>query len=76
LQESFLGRAEVYLICGLLIVSLLYSIWSCAIDARRRGRSPVLVAALVIFLFPFGLFIWLIARPRLRDPLMDKSSQS
>lgn len=32
-------------------------------DARRRGRSGVLIAALVGFTFPLGAALWFFARP-------------
>ena len=40
----------------------------CANDARRRGKSPLLVALACFFFFPVGLIAWLLFRP---DP-MDK----
>ena len=43
-----------------------YAVRACALDARRRGRDPVLIASLVGLTFPFGLVIWLFSRP---DPL-------
>jgi hypothetical protein len=44
----------------------------CAIDARRRGKSPFLVALLVLVSFPLGLLVWLLFRP---EPL-DGGDQS
>ena len=34
-----------------------------AIDARRRGKSPVLVILLVLCSFPLGFIAWLLFRP-------------
>ncbi len=49
-----------------LLVLLGVTIRWCVSDARRRGKSPVLVSAAVIFFFPWGLIAWLVFRP---DPL-------
>ena len=38
-------------------------LWVCAADARRRGKSPLLVALLVFVSFPLGLLLWLLFRP-------------
>ena len=35
----------------------------CAADARRRGKSPLLVTLLVFVSFPLGLLLWLLFRP-------------
>ena len=32
-------------------------------DGRRRGRSGVLVAMLVVWTFPVGVVLWLLFRP-------------
>jgi uncharacterized RDD family membrane protein YckC len=42
---------------------LLWAIRVCVIDARRRGKSPLLVTLLVLFFFPLGLILWLLFRP-------------
>lgn len=39
-------------------------------DARRRGKSPVLVAVACVFFFPWGLVAWLIFRP---DPIASRN---
>ena len=36
---------------------------ACALDARRRGKSPFLVSLLVLVSFPLGLLLWLLFRP-------------
>jgi hypothetical protein len=36
-------------------------------DARRRGKSPVLVCVAAIFFFPWGLIAWLVFRPNPLD---------
>ena len=35
----------------------------CVQDAKRRGKSPILVVILVLSMFPLGLVIWLLFRP-------------
>jgi hypothetical protein len=47
--------------------------WSIT-DARRRGKSPVLVAVAVILFFPWGLVAWLLFRPQPIDPSSSKRS--
>jgi hypothetical protein len=44
----------------------------CALDARRRDKSPLLVTLLVLVSFPLGLIAWLLFRP---EPL-DGDGQS
>jgi hypothetical protein len=65
MQNPLDSRTELLVATGLLLATLLYSVRACAADAKRRGRSPVLVAALVTLLFPFGMIIWLAVRPKL-----------
>lgn len=36
-------------------------------DARRRGRSGILVTILVLGSFPFGVALWMLARPAITD---------
>jgi hypothetical protein len=50
-----------------ILVALAVTIGVCAMDAKRRGKSPFLVALLVIFFFPLGMLAWLIFRPELKD---------
>ena len=49
----------------MLLALLLYfgSIVWAAIDAVKRDRSGCLIGFLVWLSWPFGLFIWLLARP-------------
>ena len=49
-----------------LIVFLAVLAWIlriCAADARRRGKSPLLVTLLIFVSFPLGLLVWLLFRP-------------
>lgn len=32
-------------------------------DARKRGKSPVLIFLLVLLSFPVGLLVWMVIRP-------------
>ena len=47
-------------------------VWVCALDARRRGKSPFLVSLLVFVSFPLGLILWLLFRP---EPLNERRRQ-
>lgn len=51
------------LCCGTFLALIFFTIKICVDDARRRGKSPVLVALLVLFSFPLGVIIWLLFRP-------------
>ena len=56
----------------LVIVGLLaWALAFCFVDARRRGKSPLLVTLLVFLSFPLGLIAWLLFRP---EPLQGGSS--
>lgn len=46
----------------LLLAATAYVLWAIS-DARRRGKSPLLVLIAVVFFFPFGLAVWLLFRP-------------
>ncbi len=50
-----------------ILIALAVTVGVCAMDAKRRGKSPFLVALLVIFFFPLGMLVWLIFRPELKD---------
>jgi len=65
--SGFLVFAVEYLIATTVAFALLALIiqafWN---DARRRGKSPLLVTLAVLLFFPLGLIAWLLFRP---DPL-------
>lgn len=44
---------------------LAWTLLVCAADARRRGKSALLVTLLVFVSFPLGLLLWLLFRPEL-----------
>ena len=57
-------RVMLALILGFLLLALLgITIRACSRDARRRGKSPLLVSIAVIVFFPWGLIAWLLFRP-------------
>lgn len=64
---SFLaGLGLIGIIVGIvLLVFIFWSvIWSYQ-DARRRGKSPWLVALMVLLMvWPVGLILWLLLRPQ------------
>lgn len=46
-----------------LFAGLFVTVRVCVADARRRGKSPLLVTLLVLACFPFGAIVWLLFRP-------------
>jgi hypothetical protein len=64
----FLVFSVEYLITTTVAFALIaLIIQACWIDARRRGKSPLLVALAVLFFFPLGLIAWLLFRPEPSD---------
>ena len=47
---------------GGFLALLVWTLRVCAADARRRGKSPLLVMLLVLCSFPLGLLLWLLFR--------------
>jgi len=47
---------------------LFFLAWWSVNDAKRRNKSPLLVALAVVFFFPFGLIAWLLFRPEPVEP--------
>lgn len=63
-MEGVAARSLLIGIVGMFVgVLYLGSIVWAAIDAVKRDRSGCLIGLLVFFTWPFGLLIWLIARP-------------
>jgi hypothetical protein len=44
-------------------------------DAKRRGKSPLLVCVFVFCCFPLGLIAWLLFRPELITSEVDQYRQ-
>jgi hypothetical protein len=66
--SDFLVFAGEYLIVTCVFVALIaLTIQACVADARRRGKSSLLVTLAVIFFFPLGLIAWLLFRPEPLD---------
>jgi hypothetical protein len=61
--NDFLSIVVPLLIAAVFIGMLLFTLRFCVIDARRRGKSPLLVCLLVMISFPLGLIAWLLFRP-------------
>jgi hypothetical protein len=57
---------HILLVVFLLIVVTLF-IRASVRDARRRGKSPLLVCLLVLLYFPLGFITWLLFRPEPKD---------
>ena len=58
---------DPFLIFGVL-AAFIATVYVCAKDAIRRGKSPWLVSLLVIVFFPIGLLVWLVIRPNIVMP--------
>ncbi|MGA8729264.1 MAG: hypothetical protein WB608_10985 [Terracidiphilus sp.] len=56
---------DILAVC--ILIALAVTVYVCAMDAKRRGKSPFLVALLVVFFFPLGMLIWMIFRPEIKD---------
>jgi hypothetical protein len=57
----------------LLAAYLLYRYISWAVsDARRRGKSALLVLIVVFCSFPLGLVLWLLFRPPLNHSVLRR----
>jgi hypothetical protein len=54
-----------------ILVAIGLTIRIIATDARRRGKSPLLVILLIVLCFPGGFIAWLLFRP---DPLEGKGN--
>jgi hypothetical protein len=61
--SSLLAKSLAILLLAFVLVVIAMTIGAIADDARRRGKSPVLVVLLCLLLFPLGIILWLIFRP-------------
>ena len=68
-QLILLETLVSFCLAGFLILLLVLTVKGCVKDARRRGKSPLLVIIAVIFFFPFGLIAWILFRP---EPLNSR----
>jgi hypothetical protein len=59
-----LAKSLVILFLAFVLVVIAMMIRVIAKDARRRGKSPVLVVLLCLLSFPLGLIAWLVFRPQ------------
>jgi hypothetical protein len=62
--------ATFLILVGSFCVVVIFGVRAAMRDARRRGKSPVLVAIACVFFFPWGLVAWLIFRP---DPIQTRN---
>lgn len=62
--SSLLAKSLVIMFLAFVLVLIAMMIRVIANDARRRGKSPVLVVLLCLLSFPLGLIAWLIFRPQ------------
>jgi hypothetical protein len=67
-----MARSLVIMFLAFVLVLIALMIRVIANDARRRGKSPVLVVLLCLLSFPLGWIAWLIFRPQ---PVAHKKPQ-
>ncbi len=67
-DTSVLSWISPYMFFALLFVGFVLLASAIARDARRRGKSPVLVMLLMLISFPLGLIVWLLFRPEPIEP--------
>lgn len=65
--SALLGPAIMVTLLAGLLVMLAFTLRVCISDARRRGKSPLLVCIACILFFPWGMIAWLIFRPDPKD---------
>jgi len=57
-----LERIFPYLMIAGSVLVIANVVWAF-LDAKKRGRSGILIALLVFWTFPLGVILWLILRP-------------
>lgn len=62
-----MNAVGLLLVVAVLLTIFIVTLHACAADARRRGKSPLLVTVLILTFFPAGLICWLVFRPEIRD---------
>ena len=68
----YFPSVSLFLIGGSVLLLIGFTIKVCVEDARRRGKSPLLVSLLILFSFPLGVIIWLLFRP---EPVNNAGGQ-
>jgi hypothetical protein len=71
-MSSFFEVLMMLTVGGCFLVLFIATVKLCVADARRRGKSPLLVTLAVVLFFPLGLIMWLLFRP---DPLDGGTSR-
>jgi hypothetical protein len=61
--SNLLAKSLEIMFLAFVLVLIAMTIRVIANDARRRGKSPVLVVLLCLLSFPLGVVVWLIFRP-------------
>lgn len=69
---QFMNSMASWVVVAWLISPLLLTGWAVT-DAKRRNRSPLLVALFVVLFFPIGLIAWLLFRPEPNTPSSRRS---
>lgn len=61
--DSIFAKFLAVFALALFLFLLLFLVRICVSDARRRGKSPLLVVLLCVLCFPLGSLVWLVFRP-------------
>ena len=59
--STLMAKSLVIMLLAFVLVLIAMTIRVIANDARRRGKSPVLVVLLCMLSFPLGWIVWLIS---------------
>jgi uncharacterized RDD family membrane protein YckC len=66
-MNSLWNEMGPWIFLAALLGIMWWTVQVCAADARRRGKSPLLVTILIFVAFPLGLLLWLVFRPEPLD---------
>ena len=64
-MDHFWSLFQIVILQVIFFTILGWILLACARDAKRRGKSPVLVCLLILISFPLGVVLWLLFRPEL-----------
>jgi len=67
-----MSEAAKFVLGAVLALALVASLAWVWLDAKRRGRSPLVVAVLCLLTWPIGLLLWRTVRPP--PPIAGSSS--
>ncbi len=62
-MHSVLTKVALGLVLLFVFIAFVFTMGAVPADARRRGKSPVMVTLAVLVFFPVGLIAWILFRP-------------